>query len=112
MESEVFGHIKGAFTGAFKDRIGAVSNADNGTLFLDEIGDLNLDIQAKLLRFLQTSEFQKLGSNKLEKVDVRIVCATNRDLLKEVKAGNFREDLYYRLNVIQITLPPPERQRR
>jgi two-component system repressor protein LuxO len=106
MESEFFGHIKGAFTGAVNDRKGAVSNADNGTLFLDEIGELSLDIQAKLLRFLQTSEIQKLGSNKLEKVNVRILCATNRNLLNEVKKGSFREDLYYRLNVIQVDLPP------
>jgi two-component system, repressor protein LuxO len=106
MESEFFGHIKGAFTGAVNDRKGAVSNADNGTLFLDEIGELSLDIQAKLLRFLQTSEFQKLGSNKLEKVNARILCATNRNLLNEVKKGSFREDLYYRLNVIQVDLPP------
>ena len=105
MESELFGHVKGAFTGADKNRLGAASLADGGTLFLDEIGDLNLNLQAKLLRFVQTLTFQKVGSSKLEKVDIRFICATNRDPIAAIKAGNFREDLYYRLNVISIKLP-------
>ena len=106
VESEVFGHVKGSFTGAVKDREGAVSRADHGTLFLDEIGEMNIDLQAKLLRFLQTGQYQRVGSNSLETVNVRIVCATNRDPMNEVKEGRFREDLYYRLNVIPINLPP------
>lgn len=106
VESEIFGHVKGSFTGAVKDREGAVSKADHGTLFLDEIGEMNIDLQAKLLRFLQTGQYQRVGSNSLETVNVRIVCATNRDPLNEVKEGRFREDLYYRLNVIPINLPP------
>jgi len=105
VESEIFGHVKGAFTGAMKDRQGAVTQADHGTLFLDEIGEMNIDLQAKLLRFLQTGEYQRVGSSSTESVDVRIVCATNRNPLDEVKAGRFREDLYYRLNVIPIILP-------
>jgi DNA-binding NtrC family response regulator len=105
VESEIFGHVKGAFTGAMKDRMGAVTQADHGTLFLDEIGEMNIDLQAKLLRFLQTGEYQRVGSSSTESVDVRIVCATNRNPLDEVKAGRFREDLYYRLNVIPISLP-------
>ena len=106
MESEIFGHTKGAFTGAVSERKGAASLADGGTLFLDEIGELELDLQSKLLRFVQTGTFQKVGSGKQERVDVRFVCATNRDPLKEVEAGRFREDLYYRLHVIPISLPP------
>lgn len=105
VESEIFGHVKGAFTGAMKDREGAVSRADHGTLFLDEIGEMNIDLQAKLLRFLQTGQYQRVGSNSMETVNVRIVCATNRDPLEEVKAGRFRDDLYYRLNVIPVNLP-------
>ena len=81
VESEIFGHVKGAFTGAMKDREGAVSRADHGTLFLDEIGEMNIDLQAKLLRFLQTGQYQRVGSNSMETVNVRIVCATNRDPL-------------------------------
>jgi DNA-binding NtrC family response regulator len=106
MESEVFGHVKGAFTGAAARRDGAASRANGGTLFLDEICEMDLDLQSKLLRFIQTGTFQRVGDNKLEQVDVRFVCATNRDPLAEVKAGRFREDLYYRLNVIPIQLPP------
>lgn len=106
MESEIFGHTKGAFTGALKDRNGAASMANNGTLFLDEIGEMDIELQSKLLRFIQTGQFQKVGSSKMEQVDIRFVCATNRDPLAEVKAGRFREDLYYRLNVIPIELPP------
>ncbi|QFI55585.1 sigma-54-dependent transcriptional regulator [Aeromonas simiae] len=106
MESEIFGHMKGAFTGAVSDRKGAASLADGGTLFLDEICEMDLELQSKLLRFIQTGSFQKVGSGKTETVDVRFVCATNRDPLVEVKAGRFREDLYYRLHVIPLTLPP------
>lgn len=106
MESEIFGHVKGAFTGALKDREGAAFQANGGTLFLDEIGDMDLDLQSKLLRFIQTGSVQKVGSNKLERVDVRFVCATNQDPLMLVQQGQFREDLYYRLNVIPIDLPP------
>lgn len=106
MESEIFGHTKGAFTGAVSAREGAASRASGGTLFLDELCEMDLDLQTKLLRFIQTGTFQKVGSNKLETVDVRFVCATNKDPLEEVKKGNFREDLYYRLHVIPIHLPP------
>ncbi|MBV1921208.1 MAG: sigma-54 dependent transcriptional regulator, partial [Pseudomonadales bacterium] len=106
MESEIFGHIKGAFTGAVSDRKGSASQADKGTLFLDEIGEMDLDLQTKLLRFVQTGTFQKVGSNKLEKVDVRFLCATNRDPLQAVKDGILREDLYYRLHVVPIHIPP------
>ena len=106
MESELFGHTKGAFTGATADRDGAATIADGGTLFLDEICEMDLELQKKLLRFIQTSTYQKVGSNKQFKVDIRIVCATNRDPLQEVRAGRFREDLYYRLHVVPLELPP------
>ena len=106
MESQIFGHVKGAFTGAINDQEGAAVQADSGTLFLDEIGDMSLDLQSKLLRFIQTSTIQKIGGNKSRKVDVRFICATNRDPLLEVQEKRFREDLYYRLHVIPITLPP------
>lgn len=106
MESEIFGHLKGAFTGADRERKGAASLADGGTLFLDEIGEMDLDLQSKLLRFIQTGSFQKVGSGKTEHVDVRFICATNRDPLEMVREGRFREDLYYRLHVIPIHLPP------
>lgn len=106
MESEIFGHTKGAFTGAVAAREGAASRADGGTLFLDELCEMDLDLQTKLLRFIQTGTFQKVGSNKVETVDVRFICATNKDPMDEVKRGNFREDLYYRLHVIPIHLPP------
>jgi two-component system repressor protein LuxO len=105
MESEIFGHVRGAFTGAAKERVGAAGQADGGTLFLDEIGEMDLDLQTKLLRFVQTGTFQKVGGARQESVDVRFVCATNRDPLKEVARGRFREDLYYRLHVIPIQLP-------
>ncbi|EDN72155.1 regulatory protein LuxO [Beggiatoa sp. SS] len=104
-ESHLFGHVKGAFTGAVKDQKGLVSQADGGTLFLDEIGELSLSTQSVLLRFVQTKTFSKVGSHKVEKVDVRLVCATNRNLSAEVKAGRFREDLYYRISTIEIKLP-------
>jgi DNA-binding NtrC family response regulator len=106
IESEIFGHVKGAFTGATADREGAASRADGGTLFLDEICEMDLALQTKLLRFLQTGTIQKVGSDKTVKVDVRIVCATNRDPHAEVEAGRFREDLYYRLHVVPLALPP------
>ncbi len=106
LESEIFGHVKGAFTGAIVDRAGAASRADGGTLFFDEICEMDLALQAKLLRFVQTGSFQKVGGNRIEKVDVRFVCATNRSPLEEVQARRFREDLYYRLHVIPIELPP------
>ena len=106
MESEIFGHVKGAFSGAVAERKGAASQANGGTLFLDEIGEMELDLQSKLLRFLQTGSFQPVGGNRLEQVDVRIVCATNRDPLEQVRQGQFREDLYYRLHVIPVFMPP------
>jgi two-component system repressor protein LuxO len=106
MESEVFGHVKGAFTGAVKDREGAAKQADGGTLFLDEICEMDADLQSKLLRFIQTGTLQSVGASTPTTVDVRFVCATNRDPLEEVKKGNFREDLYYRLHVIPLALPP------
>ncbi|GAA4903105.1 sigma-54 dependent transcriptional regulator [Ferrimonas pelagia] len=105
-ESELFGHSKGAFTGASKDRLGAVRSANKGTLFLDEICEMPLDLQTKLLRFLQTGIVTPVGTDKGTQVDVRIVCATNRDPWVEVDEGNFREDLYYRLHVIPVMLPP------
>ncbi len=106
VESEIFGHVKGAFTGATSERSGAVGLADGGTLFLDEICEMDPQLQSKLLRFVQSGTFMKVGSNKTRQVDVRFVCATNRQPLKEVEAGRFREDLYYRLHVIPIRLPP------
>jgi len=105
-ESELFGHKKGAFTGADKDKIGKIKSANKGTLFLDEIGELPFDTQAKLLRFLQEGEIQPLGGNISEKVDVRIVAATNKNLKEMVDEGKFREDLFYRLNVFPIYIPP------
>ena len=106
IESELFGHEKGAFTGATATRIGRFEEAHEGTLFLDEIGDLPLDMQTKLLRFLQSGEFQKIGENKVLKSDVRVIAATNVDLLHAIQIGEFREDLYYRLNVINLEIPP------
>jgi len=106
MESEIFGHVKGAFTGAASERQGAASRADGGTLFLDEICEMDFDLQSKLLRFVQMSTFQKVGGSKTETVDVRFVCATNRDPAVEVENQRFREDLFYRLQVIPIHLPP------
>ena len=105
LESELFGHEKGAFTGADKMREGRFVQADNGTLFLDEIGEMPLALQVKLLRVLQNGEIQRVGSDKVKIVDVRIIAATNRTLQKEVEAGRFREDLYYRLNVIALEVP-------
>jgi DNA-binding NtrC family response regulator len=105
MESEIFGHVKGAFTGAHRQRDGAASLADGGTLFLDEIGEMDLDLQSKMLRFVQTGQFQRVGNGDTISVDVRIVCATNRDPLEMVRQGRFREDLYYRLHVVPMHLP-------
>lgn len=106
IETELFGHVKGAFTGAISDRAGAASLANGGTLFLDEICEMDIALQSKLLRFLQTSTLQRIGSQKLERVDVRVICATNKDPYVETVEGRFREDLYYRLNVIPVYLPP------
>ena len=105
LESEIFGHKAGAFTGAVKDKKGLFEEADGGTIFLDEIGDMNIDLQAKLLRVLETGEFIKVGDTKSIKVNIRIIAATNRDLEKEAEGGHFRPDLFYRLSVFQITLP-------
>ena len=106
LESEIFGHKAGAFTGAVKDKKGLIEEADHGTLFLDEIGEMAMDLQTKLLRVLETNEFIKVGDSKPSKVDVRIITATNRDLKQDIENGKFREDLFYRLNVFTISLPP------
>src|SRR5207248_2307678 len=106
LESELFGYKRGAFTDARTDRAGMFVEADGGTLFLDEIGDLSPPLQAKLLRVLQEREIRPLGANRSEKVDVRVLSATNRDLAQRMRGGAFREDLFYRLNVIQVALPP------
>jgi DNA-binding NtrC family response regulator len=106
VESELFGHEKGAFTGAFTRQVGKFHDADGGTLFLDEVGELPLDAQVKLLRVLQSGEVQPIGARMPRDVDVRIIAATNKTLADEVEAGRFREDLYYRLNVVQVTIPP------
>lgn len=106
LESELFGHVKGSFTGALKDTWGKVAQADGGTLFLDEIGELPPEIQPKLLRLLQEREYERLGEHEVRKVNVRVIAATNRDLAEGVKEGRFREDLLYRLNVITLELPP------
>ena len=106
IESEIFGHVKGAFTGATADREGAAARAKGGTLFLDEICEMDINLQSKLLRFIQTGSFQRVGSSRPEAADVRFIAATNRDPLEEVRAGRFREDLFYRLHVIPIHMPP------
>jgi len=111
LESELFGHVAGAFTDAKRDRPGRLASAHGGTLFLDEIGEIPLEAQAKLLRFLQFGEIQKLGADKTERVDVRIVAATHRDLKQLVRDGKFREDLYFRLKVLDLTLPPLRERR-
>jgi transcriptional regulator with GAF, ATPase, and Fis domain len=105
-ESEFFGHVRGSFTGAVKDRAGRFETADGGTIFLDEVGEIPLDIQNKLLRVLQERRYERVGDDRTRRADVRIVAATNRDLKKEAAAGRFREDLYYRLNVFPIQVPP------
>jgi len=111
LESELFGHERGAFTGAVGDRKGRFEQAHTGTLFLDEIGDVSPGFQAKLLRVLQEREFERVGGNRSIKVDVRLICATNRDLEKMVKRGEYRADLYYRINVVSIFLPPLRERR-
>lgn len=105
LESELFGHVKGAFTGAISDREGAAATAHKGTLFLDEVAEMAPDMQTKLLRFLQNFSFRKVGGNALEQTDVRIICATNRDPLKEIATGHLREDLFFRLHVIPLHMP-------
>lgn len=105
LESEIFGHKAGAFTGATRDKRGLIEEANGGTLFLDEIGEMHIDLQSKLLRVLETNEFIKVGDTKSTKANVRIIAATNRELKKEIKEGKFREDLFYRLNVFSIELP-------
>ncbi len=111
IESELFGYVRGAFTGAGTDREGLIESADGGSLFLDEIGDMPLSTQVKLLRTLESSELRRLGDNSLRVVDVRVIAATHRNLLAEAEAGRFRQDLYYRLNVVQIELPPLRERR-
>ena len=106
IESELFGHEKGAFTGATEKQVGKFEQADSGTIFLDEIGDMSPKTQAKVLRVLQEGEVERLGSARTMKVDVRVIAATNKDLEEEIEKGNFREDLYFRLNVIPIHVPP------
>ncbi len=110
IESELFGHVKGAFTGAIRDKKGLVEEANSGTLFLDEIGDLSVTMQVKLLRVLQEGEYKVVGANTMRKVDIRFIAATNRNLQEQIKNGEFREDLFYRLNVINIHLPPLRRE--
>jgi transcriptional regulator with GAF, ATPase, and Fis domain len=111
IESELFGHVKGSFTGAYANRVGRFEMADKGTLFLDEIGDMKANLQVKLLRVLQSKEFEPVGSTKSQKVDVRIIAASNKKLEALVESQGFREDLFYRLSVIPITIPPLRERR-
>jgi sigma-54 dependent transcriptional regulator, flagellar regulatory protein len=112
LESELFGHVRGAFTGALKNKVGKFEQADNGSIFLDEIGDMSPDLQVKILRVLEEGEFERVGSNNTLQVDLRVIAATHRDLEERVEKGLFREDLFYRLCVIPLTLPPLRRRRR
>ncbi|HSO23022.1 MAG TPA: sigma 54-interacting transcriptional regulator [Chondromyces sp.] len=111
LESELFGHVRGAFTGAVKDKVGRFQRANGGTIFLDEIGEMTASMQLRLLRVLETMEFERVGDSTPVKVDVRVIAATNRDLRQKVKAGEFREDLYFRLKVVEIHLPPLRERR-
>src|SRR5579862_1315779 len=107
LESELFGHVRGSFTGAYRDKPGLLELAPGGTVFLDEVGEMSVRMQASMLRFLDTGEIQRIGANRPHaRADVRLITATNRDLLSQIAAGSFREDLYFRLNVIRLCLPP------